>query len=71
MSSRFLPAVSAAILGIFAAPLQARTWLVDFGPNNGTDGNVTPSGTPVINPGNGSTGVADTDGSFWNNAVGS
>lgn len=70
MSSRFLTAVSAAFLALVATPLQARTWLVDFGPNNVTDGNVTPSGTPVINPGNGSTGVADTNGSYWNNAVG-
>ncbi|RYD20517.1 MAG: hypothetical protein EOP88_14765 [Verrucomicrobiaceae bacterium] len=70
MSSRFLTAACAAILGLAATPLQARTWLVDFGPNNGTDGNVTPSGTPVINPGNGSTGVADSNGSYWNNAVG-
>ncbi len=70
MSSRFLTAVSAALLGLAATPLQARTWLVDFGPNNVTDGNVTPSGTPVINPGNGSTGVADSNGSYWNNAVG-
>lgn len=71
MSPRLLTAaVSAAILGFFATPLQARTWLVDFGPNNATDGNVTPSGTPVLNPGNGSTGVADSNGSYWNNAVG-
>ncbi|MES2477061.1 MAG: GDSL-type esterase/lipase family protein [Verrucomicrobiota bacterium] len=70
MSFRFLSAVSAALFALPATPLHARTWLVDFGPNNVSDGNVTPSGTPTINPGNGSTGVADTNGSYWNNAVG-
>ncbi len=64
------PALVAGILAILGSSLDARTLLVDFGPNNGTDGNVTPSGTPVINPGNGSTGVADTNGNHWNNVVG-
>jgi lysophospholipase L1-like esterase len=64
------PALFAGLAAILASSLEARTLLVDFGPNNGTDGNVTPSGTPVINPGNGSTGVADTNGSYWNNVVG-
>ena len=64
------PALIAGLLAILGSSLDARTLLVDFGPNNGTDGNVTPSGTPVINPGNGSTGVADTNGSYWNNVVG-
>ncbi|RYD48687.1 MAG: hypothetical protein EOP85_03070, partial [Verrucomicrobiaceae bacterium] len=69
MSHRFLTALSAALLGLAAGPLHARTWLVDLGPNNSLDGNVTPSGTPVINPGNGSTGAADSNGNYWNNAV--
>jgi hypothetical protein len=64
------PALLAGLLATLSGSLDARTLLVDFGPNNGTDGNVTPSGTPVINPGNGSTGVADTNGNFWNNVVG-
>jgi hypothetical protein len=64
------PALLAGFVTLFASPLHARSLLVDFGPNNGTDGNVTPSGTPVINPGNGSTGVADTNGNYWNNVVG-
>ncbi len=64
------PALLAGLVSILGNSLHARTLLVDFGPNNTTDGNVTPSGTPVINPGNGSTGVADTNGNFWNNVVG-
>ena len=63
------PALLAGFVALLGN-LDARTLLVDFGPNNGTDGNVTPSGTPVINPGNGSTGVADTNGNHWNNVVG-
>jgi len=63
-------ALIAGLFAILGSSLNARTLLVDFGPNNGTDGNVTPSGTPVINPGNGSTGVADANGSHWNNVVG-
>ncbi len=63
-------ALLAGFVAILGNPLQARTFLVDFGPNNVTDGNVTPSGTPAINPGNGSTGVADVNGNFWNNVVG-
>ncbi len=59
-----------ALSALSGSPLQARTWLVDFGPDNGTDGRVTPSGTPVINPGNGSTGIADANGNYWNNVVG-
>jgi lysophospholipase L1-like esterase len=75
MNPRTFPAGwrPALLAGLFAAlvpSLHARSWLVDFGPNNVTDGNVTPSGTPVINPGNGSTGVADSNGNYWNNVVG-
>ncbi|MEK7953633.1 GDSL-type esterase/lipase family protein [Luteolibacter soli] len=75
MTPRSFPAGwrPALLAGLFAAlipSLHARTWLVDLGPNNTTDGNVTPSGTPVINPGNGSTGVADSNGNYWNNVVG-
>ncbi len=62
--------LAAGIIAVLTGSLRARTFLVDFGPNNGTDGNVTPSGTPAINPGNGSTGVADANGNHWNNAVG-
>ncbi|WP_052573533.1 GDSL-type esterase/lipase family protein [Haloferula sp. BvORR071] len=64
------PALLAGLVAALVSSLHARTLLVDFGPNNTTDGNVTPSGTPVINPGNGSTGVADSNGNFWNNVVG-
>jgi lysophospholipase L1-like esterase len=66
------PAVTAGFAAFLGSSLflQARTVLVDLGPNNTTDGLVTPSGTPVINPGNGSTGVADGFGNFWNNVVG-
>lgn len=64
------PALLAGLATLLGTTLHARTLLVDFGPNNTTDGNVTPSGTPVINPGNGSTGVADTNGNYWNNVVG-
>lgn len=70
MVQKWCPALFAGLFALLGNPLQARTWLVDFGPNNGTDGNVTPSGTPVINPGNGSTGLPDTNLNFWNNAVG-
>ncbi len=62
-------AVSACVLAISASAAEGRI-LVDFGPNNGADGRVTPSGTPAINPGNGSTGVADANGNYWNNVVG-
>lgn len=61
---------AAAILALHAGSLHARTYLVDFGPDNGADGNVTPSGMPAINPGNGSTGVPDANGNHWNNVVG-
>ena len=75
MNPRTFPAGwrPALLAGLFAAlipSVHARSWLVDFGPNNVTDGSVTPSGTPVINPGNGSTGVADANGNYWNNVVG-
>lgn len=64
------PALLAGLVSILGTSLHARTLLVDFGPNNVNDGNVTPSGTPAINPGNGSTGVADSNGNYWNNVVG-
>ena len=75
MSSRKLlagwrPSLLVGLIAILSGQLNARTFLIDFGPNNTTDGNVTPSGTPVFNPGNGSTGVADTNGNFWNNVIG-
>lgn len=75
MSSRkvlagWRPSLLAGLIAILSSSLDARTLLVDFGPDNGTDGNATPSGTPVINPGNGSTGVPDTNGNYWNNVVG-
>ena len=75
MNPRTFPAGwrPALLAGLFAAlvpSLHARSWLVDLGPNNTADGEVTPSGTPAINPGNGSTGVADGNGNYWNNVVG-
>lgn len=64
------PALMAGLATLLASSLHARTLLVDFGPNNTTDGNVTPSGAPTINPGNGGTNVADANGNYWNNVVG-
>lgn len=61
--------VAVCALTLSSAMAEERI-LIDFGPNNGGDGRVTPFGTPAINPGNGSTGVADSNGNHWNNVVG-
>ena len=64
-----IPAILVGLWAVFGF-LEARTFLVDFGPNNGSEGHITPSGTPVYAPGNGSSGVPDANGRYWNNVLG-
>ena len=59
---RLLALTTAALLGFAAAgSAAAQTVLVDFGPNDTTNGQTTPAGTAANTPGQASTGQ------YWNN----
>ena len=61
-SPRFLLLTSAVLLGMAAThSASAQTVLIDFGPNDNTNGQTTPAGTASNAPGLASTGQ------YWNN----
>ncbi|MES2571887.1 MAG: PEP-CTERM sorting domain-containing protein [Verrucomicrobiota bacterium] len=67
---RYLLLATLALSGLATAPLaQAGTLLIDFGPNDTANGVISPVAGTVLTPNNGSTGVADSNGNYWNNAI--
>lgn len=61
--------LAVAICGLtLSQAASATTVLIDFGPNDTANGVISP-GAGTMNANNGSTGVADSLGHFWNNAI--
>ncbi|MES2571888.1 MAG: GDSL-type esterase/lipase family protein [Verrucomicrobiota bacterium] len=57
------------LTGMAPCVLAEPSFLIDFGPNDTINGVISPAAGMVVSPGNGSTGMADANGNYWNNAV--